>query len=385
MVDSKPSASFDFNPMDAYAVARFRMSLDVDGEQIKALKPHLVSRAFLEHLKLHKKTSLLAGSDLTLAENHYKPFRAEKLQTYRHIMVFRAGGIGDLIFTYPALAAIKRLNPECRITYVTHRDHHSLLKAFEPNPVDALAGIPMPFEFFQSADAHLFLEKVIECHPLAQSLDAYALFHRHVFQETDAQPLRLPTFACDANLLDQLRPQIPERLVLIHPRANSPFRTVHKQVWLDLVPALVERGYAVGFLDSPKMAEKLDAFLAGQFPSLEGIYNLARLSTSLAHTLALCALADYAIGVDSSIINLFAATGKPCIGLYTCFPGALRLAPFPNATVIQTSYNGCGAMPCFHHVDGTFACVDVAKGGTPGCVAGFEKDRILEAVATKFK
>jgi ADP-heptose:LPS heptosyltransferase len=328
-----------------------------------------------------KQTTIVPG----FFEQNYKKYRPEHAATLSDILVFRSGGIGDLIFSYPVLKEIKSRNIDCKITYITNKKNFDLINAFSDNLADKIIAMPIPGDRFRKADAHIIFEGVIENDDQAESLDAYNLFYQHVFDETGVNESLLPHFKENELIRQSIKEHIPNRLILIHMRSSSPFRNVSKSVWIDLINELVSMGYPIGFIDSADQAETIDKFIQTNFQhNKDKIHNLAKHATSLLHTIEICRTAGYAIGVDSSIINIFAATGKPCIGLYTCFPGTLRLGPFKNARIIQSTYVDCGMAPCFHHMDGEIKCADVLKGGGPGCIGGFDYKQIAENAAKWF-
>lgn len=316
---------------------------------------------------------------------HYKPIIPSRLSSYKNILVFRSGGIGDLVFSYPVLAKIKQVNPSCKITYVTQRSNFDLVNSFADSLVDKVVPLPLLGQDFQHADAHIVFEGLIETSPLAEQLDAYDLFYQHVFPDTAFEDALLPRFAADEAIRLEVASSLPAGLILIHARSSSLFRNIKKEIWIELVGGLLAEGFPVGFIDSASSAAALENFIATNFDKHSTpVHNIAPLAPTIRHTLEICRASAVVIGVDSSVINLAAALGKPCIGLYTCFPGKLRLSHFPRARILQSTYKDCGIAPCFHHVDGP-KCVDVRDGKVAGCIGGFDASQILGEVRALVK
>ncbi|MFJ4029898.1 glycosyltransferase family 9 protein [Paenarthrobacter sp. NPDC089989] len=65
----------------------------------------------------------------------------EKFQGVERMAVLRGGGLGDLIYTYPALHALKAAYPGARITLLGTPIHQALVAATE-GPVDDVAVLP---------------------------------------------------------------------------------------------------------------------------------------------------------------------------------------------------------------------------------------------------
>lgn len=365
-------------PAPLYTALKTKKPFLVGGSQV--LKPNLTyifSTKTLEGLRQNADFSKSIRCDADFFSQQFKPFNPDQLPTYKNVLVFRSGGIGDLVFSYPVLAKIKQVNPTCKITYVTQQSNLDLVRSFAGSLVDTAVSLPLLGQDLQRSDAHIVFEGLIETSPLAEQLDAYDLFYRHVFPEAAIQESLLPQFTLDEGLQREIVSRLPRNLVLIHARSSSLFRNIPKEIWIELVGELLADGFPVGFIDSASSSAALDKFIAANFGQhATPVHNLAPLATTIRHTLEICRASALVIGVDSSVINLAAALGRPSIGLYTCFPGKLRLSHFPKARIIQSTYNGCGIAPCFHHVDGP-KCIDVRDGKVAGCISGFVPAEIL--------
>lgn len=66
---------------------------------------------------------------------------AEPLERVERIAVLRANGLGDLIFSLPALAALRAAYPSARISLLGKRWHRDLLES-RPSPVDRVIVVP---------------------------------------------------------------------------------------------------------------------------------------------------------------------------------------------------------------------------------------------------
>ncbi|WP_375154265.1 glycosyltransferase family 9 protein, partial [Paenarthrobacter sp. CM16] len=66
----------------------------------------------------------------------------EKFSDVRRIAVLRGGGLGDLIYTYPALHALKSAYPEAAITLLGTPIHAAVAAATE-GPVDDVEMLPV--------------------------------------------------------------------------------------------------------------------------------------------------------------------------------------------------------------------------------------------------
>src|SRR5918998_119127 len=66
---------------------------------------------------------------------------SELVENVRKIAVLRAGGIGDFIFTLPALHALRAAYPEARITLLGEAWHEELLSG-RPGPIGRALAVP---------------------------------------------------------------------------------------------------------------------------------------------------------------------------------------------------------------------------------------------------
>jgi len=364
--------------VECYSAIKTKKAFLIGERQV--IQPHstyIFATKTLDKLLKNVEFSENTQLDMDFIKKNHKKFRPERAHLYKDIMVFRSGGIGDLVFSYPVLAKIKQMNKSCKIKYVTQLSNRDILSCFEGNLIEDIIALPLLGQHFKRADAHIVFEGLIESNPQAECLDAYDLFYQHAFHESRFDDSLLPRFLFDEQIHQEMTSMLPRGLVLIHARSSSPFRNVQRDIWIELVRGLLAEGHPVGFIDSASSAAALDAFIATHFgQDASRVHNLAPLAGTIRHTLEICRASALVIGVDSSVINLAAALGKPSMGLYTCFPGELRLSHFPGARIIQSTYNGCGVAPCFHHVDGP-KCVDVRNGKVAGCLAGFDAAEIL--------
>jgi len=70
------------------------------------------------------------------------PALSDRFDDVRRIAVLRGGGLGDLVFAFPAIAALRATYPDAEITLLGSPSHRALLGG-RPSPVDAIEVLPV--------------------------------------------------------------------------------------------------------------------------------------------------------------------------------------------------------------------------------------------------
>jgi ADP-heptose:LPS heptosyltransferase len=254
----------------------------------------------------------------------------------KRILFVRPGGFGDLLFLTPTIAEMKRRWPKAEI-YVACFDR--FFPALENNPdVSGLIQFPIALKEFESFDAQIWLEGIIEKNPDALRVHAVDLIaERCGIQLSGSQEARkMRYYVTKEEFSDALEafPENSKRRIGVQMTASGVCRMypnmgeVVKKLWMD--------GREVFLFGRP-----------GEIKTEpDGIVNLMAKGKSFRESCAILMTCDVLVAPDSALTHVAGALNIPCVALYGPFPWTLRTAYAPKTFAIQ----GVGACaPCFHH------------------------------------
>ncbi|MCU1541468.1 MAG: glycosyl transferase, family 9 [Arthrobacter sp.] len=284
----------------------------------------------------------------------------EKLPDITKIAVLRGGGLGDLMFALPAVAALRAAYPQASLTLLGTPLHRELLlsthgpvrdvrvlpfaEGVRPGPEDAVE-----VERFFSAMAAEQFDLAVQLHgggrfsnPFLLRLGArysaglrtadaadldrsvpYVYYQHEPLRaleavglvgappvELEARLRPLPEFVAQAELL---LGELESPLVAIHPGATDPRRRWPAELFGEVAAACAADGctvIVVGASDEKDLASQVvDAACSRQVISLAGQLDLGTLAALLARCSVL-------LGNDSGPRHLAQAMGTPTVGLY---------------------------------------------------------------------
>ena len=192
-------------------------------------------------------------------KNIYCPYQGQDL-TGKTLLVFRTGGIGDLLFIQPNLRYLKEKYPDCTIKFACGPQYQSMVETWEC--VDQVLDLPFALKELRSSDYHALFEGVIERCKLAHTANAYNLF-------SDWLGLNLP----DELLIPEQKPKEekvqfcleklqewgvhPGKFFITQLRASSPIRTPRPEFWEKVINEATDRGYDVLITDNPQQQKNV--------------------------------------------------------------------------------------------------------------------------------
>ena len=283
----------------------------------------------------------------------------EKFDDVSRIVVLRGGGLGDLIFAVPAMAALKAAYPASRITLLGTPIHKALLGAVE-SPVDEVVVLPFaegvrPGEedtgeldrFFADMRARHF-DGAVQLHgggrysnPFllrlgarhtvgTRTADAASLERTVPYLYYQHEPLRALEVAGFAgafpvDLEARLAPSPPaapcqagsgdgdQPLVVIHPGATDPRRRWPAAKFAELAAACAADGSRVVIIGDSSEQE-LAAEIASRAAS-PSVHSAAG-ELDMAGLVALLAEAGVVVANDSGPRHLAQALGVPTVGIF---------------------------------------------------------------------
>lgn len=296
-------------------------------------------------------------------KNIYNPYIGQDL-TDKTLLVFRTGGIGDLLFIQPNLTYLKEKYPSCTINFCCGPQYQSMVETWEC--VDNVVDLPFNLLELQKADYHALFEGVIERCKLAENVNAYNLFSRWLgldLPDDKLIPSQKPKEEKVEFCLEKLEGWgvRPKKFILTQLRASSPIRTPRPDFWMNLIHELTERGYDVLITDNPRQSEKVNEFIESM-ENKHRIFNFCEHSKSLDFSIAVASLSQCVIATDSALNHIAASLDVPCYGIYGPFPGHIRLKTYPKARWVDAEKH---CAPCFIH--GHLPCPQASSDGFSPC------------------
>lgn len=295
--------------------------------------------------------------------NIYRPYIGQSLED-KTLLVFRTGGIGDLLFIQPNLRYLKEKYPDCTINFACGPQYQAMVDNW--NCVDNVVDLPFPLKWLTGADYHALFEGVIERCKEAHSTNAYNLFTRWMGLNLPDK-LLIPQQEPKEEKLEECRDILDDWKILNKPfvltqnRASSPIRTPRPEFWVKIINELTDTGLNVLITDNPRQSDQVEKFI-NMLKNKDKVFNFAKHSETLDYTIALTKLASLVLATDSALSHIAASLNIKSFGFYGPFPGDIRLKTYPKAKWIDAQKN---CAPCFLH--GQSPCPKAEKDGFSPC------------------
>ena len=298
----------------------------------------------------------------------FKQYRGDDLEN-KTLLVFRTGGIGDLLFIQPNLRYLKEIYPSCKIKFACGPQYQSMIETWDC--VDEVLDLPFTLGSLRGADYHALFEGVIERCKLAERVNAYNLFSEWLGLNLPDELLIPKQDAKEDKIqfcIDKLNEWNikPKDFLVMQLRASSPIRTPRPQFWLNMINELTDRGYNILLTDNPRQTKSVDEFISG-VKNKDKVFNFCEHSLSLDYSIALVKLAKGVVATDSALNHIAASLGVFCYGVYGPFPAEIRLKTYPKARWVNAqrecapcyihSHRSCpkagsdGFSPCYDNID----------------------------------
>lgn len=289
-----------------------------------------------------------------------------KFQDVQRIAVLRGGGLGDLIYTYPALFALRRAYPEARVTLLGTPIHAALVAATE-GPVDDVEVLPFAKgvrdgdedpealeRFLQDMQrrkfdlavqmhgggrfSNPFLLKLGARHTVGtRTPDAERLERNldYIYYQNEPDrwletvglagaptiiaPLLRPKPECRQDVAG-LKDQARSSLVVIHPGATDPRRRWPASYFADAAASLAAEGVqvlVVGDESEKALAQEVVGLAQSKIPERdrEAVRSVAG-ELDLGQLAALLDEATVMLASDSGPRHLAQALGTPTVGIF---------------------------------------------------------------------
>jgi ADP-heptose:LPS heptosyltransferase len=310
-------------------------------------------------------------------KNLYKPYLGQDA-TGKNLLVFRTGGVGDLLFIQPNLRYLKNKYKDCTISFACGPQYQPMVETWDC--VDEVLDLPFSLTELTRADYHMLFEGVIERCKEAERINAYNLFSKWLGLDLPDELLVPKQEAKEEKIRECIQTLNSKNFnynffILLQLRASSPVRTPSHQFWVKLINELNKRGYYIVITDNPRQNEQVDKFVKMlNKPNMN--FNYSGYSQSIDCSIALTKLSKCTLTTDSAFGHIAASLDVPCFGIYGPFPGFIRLKTYKKAAWVDTK-RFCA--PCFLH--GHTPCKYADKDGYSPCY----NELNIEDVVNKFE
>jgi len=317
------------------------------------------------HYEINRDVRILKPTK-PLFKNIYKPYLGQNLNG-KTLLVWRTGGIGDLLFINPNLRFLKEKYPDCTIKFACGPQYQSMVETWDF--VDKVLDLPFNIQQVIMADYHAMFEGVIERCEAAEKENAYRLFTKWLninlpdeLLIPKQEPREDKVKEC-YEILDREWGLKGNDFILLQLRASSPIRTPRPEFSQNLINLLTDRGHNVVITDGPHKYQAIEDLVMNFVKDKNKVFNFANFSKTLDYTIALTSLAKVVVSTDSALIHVAQSLGIPAFGIYGPFLGRIRLETYKNVDWIDAPKNCCpcflhGHMPCKHSKDNYPTCFD---------------------------
>ena len=316
-------------------------------------------------------------------KNFYKPYTGQDLID-KTLLVFRTGGVGDLLFIQASLRFLKEKYPTCTIMFACGPQYQDMVNTWDC--VDEVLDLPFSAKYLidsrYKADYHAVFEGVIERCAEAQAVNAYILFSRWLGLDIPTEQL-VPKQEPDPEKVQEVesilnsferkneKGEVTEVVkwglkkgdfILAQIRASSPVRTPRPEVWITLFNELTGRGHKIVITDVPRKKEIIDEFIK-MCKNPDKVFNFCEYSKDVGYLIALTYYAKMALSCDTALMHIAESVGTKSFGIYGAFPGRIRLSTYKKCQWLECII-GCspcyihGQKPCYNSKDGYGICYD---------------------------
>jgi ADP-heptose:LPS heptosyltransferase len=278
----------------------------------------------------------------------YRPYIGQDLSD-KTLIVFRTGGIGDLLFIKPNLQYLKEKYPTCYIQFSCAPQYQSMISTWDC--VDQIVDLPFPLSYLIHADYHSVFEGVIERCKEAESENSYRLFSRWMGLSLP-DDLLIPKQEINEDILQIVKDvvenkmNIKDKFLEFQIRASSPIRTPNLIFWRQLIDELTDRGHNIVITDSKRTENKVEKFII-DLKNKDKVFNFAKYSETIDYTICLTKLASMVVATDSALNHIAASVGTKSYGIYGPFPGRIRLETYGKLSRWVDAQMHCA--PCYLH------------------------------------
>lgn len=303
------------------------------------------------------------------------------IEKAKKILVWRSGGIGDILFTFPYLTALKEKNNFLRIDYVTMEKNIPIVN--------------------MSLDVHKVLAEPLELTPDLLDYDYYIILNNFIENNPNAELLNAFDVGEEFFGIKRIEPPFQSRIetslpvlkegkkihIAIAFSASVPIRNISYIRWWDLLRSLDASMFRVSMISLPSqqpiIADTLENVKRFN-PELEVNPVFGKSIKDIIDLFLRADVPHMLIGTDSGLPNLFGFQGIPVIGLFGPFPSDLRLRYYKYAigidTISKCSFSKNDHSDCFQHGNGSCKLAIAKKEINAPCLSKIDTSYIINAI-----
>ena len=307
--------------------------------------------------------------------NSYKPYKGQDVDG-KTILVFRTGGIGDLLFIQPNLNYLKS-KYDCHIKFACGPQYQSMVETWDC--VDEMLDLPFEAKHLHQSDYHMLFEGVIERCKRSEVVNSYNLFSEWLGLNLPDN-LLIPKQEPKDELIDECMKILEswnlqnETFILMQLRASSPIRTPRPEFWLNVINELTDIGHNIVLTDNPRQKEIVDEFIK-LTKNPNKVFNFCKHSKSLDYSIAVTKFAKMTLTTDSAFCHIAASMDVPCFGIFGPFPGFIRLKTYPRSAWVDAKKE---CAPCYIHSQNP--CPKAGKDGVSPCYDNINIPKLIERI-----
>jgi ADP-heptose:LPS heptosyltransferase len=310
----------------------------------------------------------------------FKRYRGQNLDN-KQLLIFRTGGLGDLMFSQPIVKYLKEKYPTCKIVYATAPKFTHIFNSWPTGLVDKVTTIPFHMNHMINSDYHLSFEGVIERCEEAKKENCYDLFSRFAGLNIDHRDEKYKIeLIPNQVILNELKKEknIPDNFVVVQMKASSPIRVMPSVHWSNIISELNKNNINVVYLDLPQRTPLYDQFVEHYNLDKSKNFNLCNLSKNINYAINILSISSGIVAIDSSMTHFGPALGIPTLGIYGSFRGDIRMKYYKNSDWVETINSDCPIMPCYFHSHQISKCPFLTKGLSPNCLEKVDTNLIVE-------
>lgn len=308
---------------------------------------------------------------------YFKRYKGQDLNN-KKLLIWRTGGLGDLVIIQSVLKALKKKFPSVKITFATSHNFITLFNSFPFGLVDKAISIPFSKKELEEHDYHMTFINSIENCQKTNTMNYFDIFQKVSGIEYNPDEY-MSTLHPIKILEDRFKTIIPRNTVMIHMASSTKLRTMDPLIWLNVIKLLNEKGYNVGIIDSPNVKTDIDKFIVSTGLDRMKVFNLANVSETINHGIAMANCCVGGLCIDSVYTHVFGALNKPAIcicGPYTSYNVVGKYKSVKGFDPPK-EWNECGKYPC-HLNSQEHQCPFLLSGRPPGCLSCYTPEYIVE-------
>lgn len=327
----------------------------------------------------------------------YRPYNGEDIgNETKRFLFLRSSGYGDISWICSMMSYMKDKYPNSYMIFAAMSKYHDMIKDYDF--IDELITLPFSVKYLLNTDYHMILEGVAERCGEANRRNCYHVlrdwFSLKDMPDNKLIPPEIPIREENKDLVfgilkswkkfEWLEENKSVKSITCQIRASALIRSPSKVLfWKPLINSLNRLGYTIIVTDSPHQNKEIDSFIKTlDLPEMN--FNFSGFSKSVDLTITLASISAMVISVDSMLVHVSASLKKPILGIYTSFPGKIRMETYKeingNADWVENLNYKCA--PCFSHQ--YLPCPHHNPDKSPKCFDTIPISTILEKVKTLY-